>query len=246
MKKIKLVNHVLYNHVYYITSDYKTRNLNRLSHNGMDLIGKNKSTDYVISIDDGVVITSTYSKSAGYYLEIRHENGYISRYLHLKKGSLKVKKNNHVNKGDIIAYMGSTGNSTGAHLHFAVMNQHRKVLDPLPYLLNEKNFKINNSPYIKFLTSVQDILGVKNKGLVNQETFNKTITISAKKNRKHKLVKPIQEYLYSLGYTVVGKADSIAGPKFTKAVKEFQRYNNCVVDGEITRKNKTWRKLFKY
>lgn len=246
MKKIKLINHVLLNKTYYLTSDYKTRNLNRLSHNGMDFIGKNKSTDYIISIDDGVVITRSYSKSAGYYVEIRHENGYISRYLHLKKNSIIVKKGETVRKGQVLGYMGSTGNSTGAHLHFSVTNQFRKVLDPLPYLMNEKNFKLPNNPYIKFLTSVQDILKVKNKGLVNYETFSKTITISSKKNRRHKLVKPIQEYLYSLGYTMVGNIDGIAGPKFTKAVKEFQKYNNCVVDGEITRRNKTWRMLLKY
>ena len=59
------------------------------------------------------------------------------------------------------------------------------------------------------------------------------------------VVKHIQNYLYKLGYTEIGKADGIAGPKFTKAVKRFQKDNGCVVDGIITGQNKTWKKLLK-
>jgi peptidoglycan hydrolase-like protein with peptidoglycan-binding domain len=46
-----------------------------------------------------------------------------------------------------------------------------------------------------------------------------------------------------LGYTEVGEADGIAGAKFTSAVAHFQQDNGCYVDGEITAKNKTWKKL---
>ena len=47
----------------------------------------------------------------------------------------------------------------------------------------------------------------------------------------------------ALGYMSVGKIDGIAGVKFTQAVKEFQKANGCEVDGEITARGKTWRKL---
>ena len=236
MKKIKLYNHILYNREYYITSDYKLRNKSRPSHNGIDFIGKNKSTDYVVSIDNGKVITSTYSKSAGYYIEILHSNGYISRYLHLKKGSLNVRKGQNVYKGDILGYMGSTGKSTGAHLHFSILDSKKNVLDPLPFLLS------SDPSYTLFISKVKNILNTKSI----KDSFSKTITISKSINRKHKLVKVIQEYLYNMGYTIVGKIDGIAGSKFTKAVKEFQLDNKCVVDGIITKKNKTWRCLLKY
>ena len=46
-----------------------------------------------------------------------------------------------------------------------------------------------------------------------------------------------------LGYPEVGEADGIAGPKFTAAVCAFQKAHKCWVDGEITARNKTWKKL---
>ena len=62
-------------------------------------------------------------------------------------------------------------------------------------------------------------------------------------NRKHEAIRAVQRRLAALGYTSVGKVDGIAGVKFTKAVKEFQKANNCEVDGEITARGKTWKKL---
>jgi peptidoglycan hydrolase-like protein with peptidoglycan-binding domain len=56
-------------------------------------------------------------------------------------------------------------------------------------------------------------------------------------------VKFVQKRLYELGYTEVGAADGVAGPKFTSAVAHFQQDNGCVTDGEITARNKTWKKL---
>lgn len=245
LKRIEVQNPVLLNRVHYLTSDYKTRNEDRSTHNGMDFVGKSYRTDYVIAIDDGVVITSTYSKTAGYYIEIKHNNNYISRYLHMTKGSLKFKKNARVKKGDTLGYMGNTGNSTGAHLHFAVTDEYRNPVDPLPYLQGKLSFSSINDSHTTFVANIQSILKTDVTGISNNDTLAKTITVSAKINRKHKVVKPIQTYLYSLGYKEVGASDGIAGPKFTKAVKNYQRDNNCVVDGEITKRNKTWRKLLK-
>lgn len=81
--------------------------------------------------------------------------------------------------------------------------------------------------------------------LLGKRTLELTPTISRYKNRKNACVKPVQKYLYFLGYTEVGKADGIAGEKFEKAVKHYQRDNGCVVDGELTAHNKTWKKLLK-
>lgn len=245
MKLLKVKNSVLKEGVHYLTSDYKTRNSSR-GHNGMDMIGKNKRTDYVVAIASGVVITATYSKTAGYYVEIRHNNGYISRYLHMKKGSLMVKKGDTVQKGQVLGFMGNTGNSSGAHLHFAVYSKKRTPLDPLPYLTGEKDLEnVSVNYYKEFVMQVQEALGAKVDGIAGPETLVKTITVSAKTNRNHPVVKPIQTYLYNIGYTEVGNADGIAGPKFTKAIKQFQKDNNCVVDGVITKRNKTWKKLLK-
>ena len=53
----------------------------------------------------------------------------------------------------------------------------------------------------------------------------------------------MQTRLSALGYTQVGAADGIAGPKFTAAVKAFQKDQGCIVDGELTAGCKTWQKL---
>ena len=95
----------------------------------------------------------------------------------------------------------------------------------------------------QFVRDVQEAIGAKVDGIPGNETLSKTPTISAKKNSTHKVVKCVQKYLYALGYTEVGEADGIAGSKFTAAVKAFQRDNGCWIDGEVTAKNKTWRKL---
>ncbi len=242
VKFIDVKEPVLKKGKHYLTSDYKTRGT-RKSHNGMDMIGENHSIDDVIAIDDGKVITSTYSSSAGYYVEIKHANNYISRYLHMKKNSIKVKKNENVKKGQVLGRMGNTGDSNGTHLHFAVSDNKKTPQDPLPYLLGEKNFK---SDYFKeFVKNIQKSLGAKVDGIPGKETLSKTITVSETTNRKHKVVKYLQEYLYVLGYTEIGKADGIAGPKFTVSVKNFQKDNGCVVDGVITKQNKTWKVLLK-
>jgi peptidoglycan hydrolase-like protein with peptidoglycan-binding domain len=90
---------------------------------------------------------------------------------------------------------------------------------------------------------VQKACGATVDGIAGPETISKTVTLSESKNRTHEAVKAVQKRLYSLGYTDVGVADGIAGSKFNLAVIQFQEDNRCWVDGEITAKNKTWRKL---
>lgn len=97
--------------------------------------------------------------------------------------------------------------------------------------------------FTQFIKDVQKACGATVDGIAGPETISKTVTLSAKKNNRHAAVKPVQKRLAVLGYTEVGTADGIAGPKFTSAVAHFQQDNNCVVDGEITAKNKTWKKL---
>lgn len=115
------------------------------THNGIDLINRGKvligtTKDYIIAIARGEVTCTGYSKTRGYYVEIKHENGYKSRYLHMKKDSIVVKKGQYIQKGTTLGYMGNTGDSQGAHLHLAVENTKGNYVDPLPYLLGTKNF----------------------------------------------------------------------------------------------------------
>ena len=95
----------------------------------------------------------------------------------------------------------------------------------------------------KFIMNIQEAIGVKVDGIAGSETLSKTPTVSYKKNDRHDVVKVIQKHLFSLGYSVVGNADGVAGILFDKAVKEYQADHDCVIDGEITSMGKTWRKL---
>lgn len=104
---------------------------------------------------------------------------------------------------------------------------------------------VSTSTYSKaaFVRDIQNAFGATVDGIAGPETLNSTITLSAILNRKHEAIRAVQRRLATLGYTSVGKVDGIAGIKFTKAVKEFQKNNGCEVDGEITARGKTWKKL---
>lgn len=99
------------------------------------------------------------------------------------------------------------------------------------------------SPETQFVKAVQRAIGAKVDGIPGSETLGKTPTVSAYKNNRHPVVAVLQKRLYALGYTQVGEADGIAGPKFEAAVIAFQKDNGCVPDGELTAGKTTWKKI---
>ena len=94
-----------------------------------------------------------------------------------------------------------------------------------------------------FITEVQKIIGAEVDGIAGPETLSKTITVSAKINRTHPIVVPIQKRLAAMGYVEVGSADGVAGSKFTKAVMRLQKEKGKRQDGEITKGQTTWKLL---
>lgn len=140
---------------HYLNSRFGERTLNGKTsmHNGVDLVGGTENsaeTDYVTAYDAGIVTRAVNdvegkTPSEGNCVVINHGNGFTTSYFHLKKGSVKVKVGEPVARGDVLAYMGNTGNSTGAHLHFG-MKLDGKWVDPLPYLLGEKSLGIKRVP----------------------------------------------------------------------------------------------------
>ena len=99
-------------------------------HEGLDFAGKPGTP--VSSIAAGIVTWSGPSYGYGNMVEISHGNGYITRYAHNKKNLVSV--GDKVEKGEVIALMGSTGRSTGTHVHIEVM--HNGVLvDPKKYIV---------------------------------------------------------------------------------------------------------------
>ena len=97
-------------------------------HTGID-IGASYGTSVVAS-DGGTVITSKYSSSYGNYIVISHGNGYTTLYAHLS--SRLVAAGNDVTQGQAIGKVGSTGASTGPHLHYEVSKNGSRV-NPLQF-----------------------------------------------------------------------------------------------------------------
>jgi len=84
----------------------------------------------VRAIADGTVIHRAYSGGAGNYVKLRHSNHYQSGYMHLSRYAKGLRVGKRVSQGDIIAYVGSTGSSTGPHLDFRIWLK-GKAINPL-------------------------------------------------------------------------------------------------------------------
>jgi len=98
-------------------------------HKGVDFAGKLGSK--VISVAAGVVTWSGDRYGYGNMVEIDHGNGYSTRYAHNTKNLVKL--GDKVSKGQVIAKMGSSGRSTGPHVHFEMLHNGRAV-NPMKYL----------------------------------------------------------------------------------------------------------------
>lgn len=143
-----------------ITSPFGPRVLNGSKdfHSGLDFgaITAGVIGDPIMAVADGTIVVSKangggVNKGYGYYIIIQHD-GFCSLYAHLKQLGLKVGTN--VKAGDIIGYMGSSGSSTAAHLHFEIRDKNYTVdffkadsngmqmycVDPAPHLI------IDNEP----------------------------------------------------------------------------------------------------
>lgn len=117
----------------WLSSRYGYRNdpfTGRLTwHNGIDFAGPEGSN--VIAVASGIVTSAERRGGYGYLVDINHSNGYVTRYAHAKE--LLVDVGDIVKKGDVIALMGSTGRSTGPHVHFEV-HYRGEAVDPAEYI----------------------------------------------------------------------------------------------------------------
>lgn len=99
-------------------------------HRGIDLAVAMDTP--VAAAASGTVITAEYKESYGNLVQIDHGYGIVTSYAHLD--SISVTVGQDVARGEIVAYSGNTGNSTGPHLHFEVINN-GEYLNPLDYLI---------------------------------------------------------------------------------------------------------------
>lgn len=98
-------------------------------HKGVDFAGKHGSN--VLAVAGGVVTWSGYKKGYGNLVEINHGGGYSTRYGHNSENIVTVGE--VVGKGDVVAKMGTTGRSTGPHVHFEVLLNNKQV-NPSKYI----------------------------------------------------------------------------------------------------------------
>lgn len=148
---------------YIITSPFGMRTLKGSTrmHNGIDLVARHPegygALDQIKAHTGGTVIASGYDNSAGYLLKIRTHANVIMVYYHLREGS-PFKVGDTVKTGDVIGFMGATGNVTGAHLHFGIRVDGNWV-DPAPYL----NKDYDGTPALTYTTVKLPVLyrGVK-------------------------------------------------------------------------------------
>ena len=98
-------------------------------HRGVDIRGK-KGSD-VKATANGIVKIENYDRLNGRYVLIDHGNGFITKYAHLKKSL--VKKGDAVERGQVIGLVGSTGRSTGPHVHYEI-HYNDKILNPTRFV----------------------------------------------------------------------------------------------------------------
>jgi len=100
----------------------------RRPHHGVDYAAPLGTPVHAIA--NGVVTHKYFERGGGNVLKIKHSRGYVSGYLHLSRYAKGIKEGTQVKQGDLIAYVGSTGTSTGPHLDFRIW-KNGTAIDPL-------------------------------------------------------------------------------------------------------------------
>jgi len=103
-------------------------------HQGLDIATERGRPVYATA--DGIVDSASFTGDYGNLLVLKHDFGLSTRYGHLSQ--FKVKIGGRVKRGDVIGYVGSTGRSTGAHLHYEIL-VNGKLINPLQLLTTQTN-----------------------------------------------------------------------------------------------------------
>lgn len=138
-----------------ITSYYGNRQYNYQGklikdfHNGIDIVPSPCNNNEILAFADGIVTSVQRTGTqfgTGCYVRLKHSNGLYTLYYHLKSGSVCVNVGDEVIKGQKLGIIGTTGQSTGIHLHFQIdKGSSNTSINPYDYLFNGKEF-IPNTP----------------------------------------------------------------------------------------------------
>lgn len=102
-------------------------------HKGID-IAEPLGTPIYAAKKGKVILMKANPGGYGYYVDIKHKNGWVTRYGHMYPRTVKVNQGDKVKQGEKIAEIGSNGHSTGPHLHFEIQRPNRKATNPMPLL----------------------------------------------------------------------------------------------------------------
>lgn len=100
-------------------------------HSGVDLAAPQGTA--ILASDGGIVVRASSYYGYGNCVDIQHRKGVVTRYGHIRNGGIKVRVGQKVKQGQKVAEVGSTGNSTGPHLHFEVIIN-ENAQNPLKYI----------------------------------------------------------------------------------------------------------------
>lgn len=134
----------------HITSNYGNRQyyyqgkLVKDFHHGIDLVPKPCNNNEILAFEDGIVTSVQkigQQYGTGCYVRIKHDNGLYTLYYHLKNNTIVVNVGQKVKKGQKLGIIGTTGKSTGIHLHFQIdKGKASSSINPYDYLFNNKQF----------------------------------------------------------------------------------------------------------
>ncbi len=119
-------------------------------HRGVDFAAKRGTP--IMAAGDGRITYAGRNGSFGRFVEIKHLNNFKTRYAHLYKYAKGLKKGRNVKQGDIIGYVGTSGRSTGPHLHYEVKHKNRTI-NPMK-LKSESTLNIDEGDMPNFYANV--------------------------------------------------------------------------------------------
>lgn len=173
---------------YKITDKYGERIIfgSKSFHHGIDLVAKTSNggsmTDYIMAHTGGTVALVGYNDSIGNYIYIQTAPNVQMVYFHFRD-KLDFKVGDKIQKGQILGYMGATGQVTGPHLHWGIM-VNGEWIDPEPYL--DKDYSIVN--YVGFLDKVTNAVI---SGWAWNSVDDTALKVEVKIYRDSKLVKTL-------------------------------------------------------
>lgn len=190
----------------------QTLNGKQYYHTGIDMVRERNRLDTIVAAENGKVIQIVSnvtgrdtSKGYGNYVELQHGDNLVTKYCHLKYGSIKVKVGQIVEKGQEIGYMGDTGYTFGAHLHFQIIKA-GKTIDPLPYLKDQKKIQAyNTNNYTKGnYVVITDVLNVRRAPGKSYDIVRyPDLTSNAKAQIKELVNYPANGYVKKMEFTAL-------------------------------------------